>query len=88
MQTFKVFSRQGCHLCEVRVEELLPLARDRALVEVVDVDTDAALREKYGLRVPVLTCNDRLLCEYHLDRWAVEEALREQGGVEPEGRPS
>jgi Glutaredoxin-like domain (DUF836) len=59
------------------VEELLPLARGRALVEVVDVDTDAALREEYGLRVPVLSCNGRLLCEYHLDRRAVEEALRD-----------
>ncbi|HLU07830.1 MAG TPA: glutaredoxin family protein [Woeseiaceae bacterium] len=88
MRTFKVFSRQGCHLCEVMVEELLPLARGRALVEVVDVDADAALREEYGLRVPVLTCNGRLLCEYHLDPAAVEEALRDRTGNEPEGLPS
>ena len=65
------------------VEELIPLVRGSALVEVVDVDQDAALCERYGLRVPVLTCNGRVLCEYHLDRRAVEEAMQNAAGDEP-----
>jgi hypothetical protein len=88
MRILQVFSRQGCHLCELMVEELVPLVRGRALVKVVDVDTESALREEYGLRVPVLTCDGRLLCEYHLDRGAVEDALQAQSGVEPARQPS
>ena len=83
-----MFSRQGCHLCELMVEELILLVRGRALVDVVDVDTDAALCEEYGLRVPVLTCNGRVLCEYHLDRLAVEETLQNGTGQEPPRQPS
>jgi len=78
MRTLRVYSRRGCHLCEVMVERLIPLVRGRALVEVIDVDTDAALREEYGLRVPVLTCDGRLLCEYRLDPGIVEEILRDE----------
>ncbi|HEX5765243.1 MAG TPA: glutaredoxin family protein [Woeseiaceae bacterium] len=88
MRIFKVFSRQGCHLCELMVEELVPLVRGRALVEVVDVDTEPALREEYGLRVPVLACDGRMLCEYQLDRQAVEDALQGESGDEPARRRS
>lgn len=70
------------------VEELVPLVRGRGLVEVVDVDADSALREEYGLRVPVLTCDGRLLSEYHLDRRAVEDALQGERGDEPARRRS
>jgi hypothetical protein len=83
MPTLRVFSRQGCHLCEIMLEELIPLVRGRAVVQVVDVDTDAALREEYGIRVPVLTCDGRLLCEHRLDSRAVEEALQDGTGDEP-----
>jgi Glutaredoxin-like domain (DUF836) len=87
MPTLKVFSRKGCHLCEIMLEELIPLVRGRAVVQVVDVDTNAALREEYGIRVPVLTCDGRLLCEYRLDSRAVEEALQDGTGEEPARQP-
>ena len=70
-----VYSRQGCHLCEVLVEELLPLARGRASVTVVDVDTRDELREAYGLRVPVVELNGECLCQYTLDAARVRDAL-------------
>mgnify|MGYP000107868357 CR=1 FL=1 len=34
-----VYSRRGCHLCDVLVEELLPLVRGRMDVEVRDIDS-------------------------------------------------
>lgn len=70
-----VYSRHGCHLCELLVEELLPLARGRAQVEVVDVDTRDDWRERYGLRVPVVELDGRFVCEFHLDRAALARAL-------------
>ncbi len=70
-----VFSRPGCHLCEVLVEELLPLVRGRAQVTVVNIDDDPALTERYGLRIPVVSKGGQELCHYHLDADAVRGAL-------------
>ena len=50
-----VYSREGCGLCEELLAELGPwAAAHRATIRVVDVDEDAVLARRYGLRVPVL----------------------------------
>ncbi|MEQ8207411.1 MAG: glutaredoxin family protein [Woeseia sp.] len=72
---FQVYSRAGCHLCEVLIEELLAMARGRAEVEVFDVDTRQDWRDDYGLRVPVVELGGRFLCQFELDRVAVKDAL-------------
>ena len=70
-----VYSRQGCHLCEELIEELMPLVRGRAAVEVKDVDTDSVLVARYGNRVPVVEIGGNRLCEFRLDPDAVIRAL-------------
>lgn len=75
MPALRVYSRQGCHLCEVLIEELLPLVRGVLDVEVRDIDSRADWREKYDIRVPVVEYDDRLISEYPLDRTAVLEVL-------------
>ena len=75
MTEITVYSRQGCHLCEVLIEELLPLVRGKATVSVVDIDGDPALADRYGLRIPVVSMGDQELCHYHLDTAAVHRAL-------------
>lgn len=77
MATLRVFSRQGCHLCEQLLEELLPLIRDRMPLEVVDIAEDAELETRYGTRIPVLEFDGQLVCQYHLDREAVTELIRQ-----------
>lgn len=75
LRVLHVFSRQGCHLCDVLVEQLAPLARGRALIEVHDVDTREDWQETYGLRVPVVELDGRCLCEFELDSQSVDDAL-------------
>ncbi len=70
-----VYSRQGCHLCELLIEQLLPLLRGRADVVVRDVDSRDDWRAKYGLRVPVVELDGAELCRYELDAAAVRRAL-------------
>lgn len=72
-----VYSRQGCHLCEILIEDLLPLVRNRMAVEVLDIDADEALRAAYHERVPVVLFDGELLCEYQLDTSAIAGVLRE-----------
>lgn len=75
---FRVYSRPGCHLCEQLLEALLPLLRGRGRIEVVDIDTDEALRTRYGTRIPVVEHEGRHLSEYRLDPPAIEAVLREK----------
>jgi hypothetical protein len=70
-----VYSRPGCHLCEKLIEDLLPLIRDRAELEVLNIDTRADWTEAYGSLIPVVELNGRALCHYHLDRGTVVAAL-------------
>ena len=66
-----VYSRRGCHLCELLLEELDPLVRNRARISVRDVDDDPAWQAAYGTRVPVVVCDGEDICQYNLDRRAV-----------------
>ena len=71
MPSLQLFSRQGCHLCEVLLEQLLPLVRGTFNVEVHDIDLRQEWREAYGTRIPVVEYNGRAICQYRLDRDAV-----------------
>ena len=70
--TLHVYSRRGCHLCDVLVEALLPLVRGRLDVEVRDVDTRDDWRERYGARVPVVEFEGEVVCQYRLDQASIE----------------
>ncbi len=73
---FLLYSRAGCHLCEDmhRALAALPAARG-VLIEVLDVDADAAARVRYGHKVPVLLFAGELVCHGHLDADEVHKAL-------------
>lgn len=71
------YSRQGCHLCELMLEQLLALVRGHFEVEVRDVDTRADWQQEYGLRVPVIELHGNLLSEYPLDADAIRSIVAE-----------
>ena len=71
----RVYSRHGCHLCEVLIEELLPLVRGRLELEVLDIDTCPGLAEEFGTRVPVVQYAGRTICQYTLDRTAIRSII-------------
>lgn len=77
MPKIHVYSRRGCHLCEVLIEELSDLLAGHADLRVHDIDTRADWREAFGLRVPVVECRGKVICEGKLDRDAVMAALAE-----------
>ena len=74
--TFSVYSRRGCHLCELLLEEFEPMLRGQGRIEVLDVDERPEWQQQFGDRVPVVCVGNREICEYRLDRQAV---LREFG---------
>jgi len=58
-------------LCEVLIEEILPLLRGHLELEVLDIDTSPEMAEEFGTRVPVVEYAGRTICQYTLDRTAI-----------------
>jgi hypothetical protein len=59
-----LYTRRGCRLCEEAEEMLAFSGRSAALI---DVDDDIAIRDRYGLRVPVLEADGRIVMEGKFD---------------------
>ena len=71
-----VLSREYCHLCHEMIAALQKLrGRYEFTIEVVDVDRDPQLEEKWGDKVPVLLDGEREICHYFLDLEATEARL-------------
>ena len=75
MQTLRIYSRQGCHLCELLIEELLPMVRGRLATEVCDIDSRPDWRASYDIRIPVVEFEGTEISEYPLDREAISGLL-------------
>ena len=71
-----VLGREYCHLCDELVAALRRF-QDRYDfdIEVVDVDRDPRLEERWGDKVPVLLDGDLEICHYYLDVEAVDARL-------------
>ncbi len=65
---FTLLTRADCCLCAEMRAELHAFASGRPyLCHIQDVDDDVSMREIWGLRVPVLLCGPRLVCEGRFD---------------------
>lgn len=77
-RTVVVYSRKGCHLCEVVKESLHKLSRRGGFTwQEIDVDADAALRREFNDQVPVVFIDGRKAFKYHMDE---QEFLRRLAG--------
>jgi glutaredoxin-like protein DUF836 len=73
-----LYSRQYCHLCEEMLTALKSLD-PRLSPEVLDVDSDPALEERFGEDVPVLMLGEIELSRHRLDAERVRAYLRQTG---------
>ena len=63
-----VYSRAGCHLCDALLEELDSFCSNNPFnYQNIDISGDSNLEDLYGTKVPVVTYNSVILCEYFLD---------------------
>lgn len=69
-----VYSRKGCHLCEIVKESLVKLhKRGGFRWREVDVDSDSELRRLYNDQVPIVFINGHKAFKYRMDE---QEFLR------------
>lgn len=82
---FIIYSRSYCHLCEdLRLALLVAMEAQAIQVEMIDVDADPQLVERYDELVPVLMGEAaegtwREICHYVLDEAALHRHLAELG---------
>jgi len=91
--TLTLYYREGCHLCETMLQALrglqssapghpLPPGGDSLFpgfeIQLVDVDRDPELAQRYDEWVPVLCLGAEEICHYRLDEQALRTALRRQ----------
>lgn len=75
-----LLSRAYCSLCDTMQQEAAPVAVAHGTrLEVIDVDADPELAQRWGDLVPVLFLGDpdpaHELCHYHFDARQVAAAL-------------
>jgi glutaredoxin len=69
-----LYSRKGCHLCEIVKESLTKLEKRGGFMWTeVDVDSNAEVRRLYNDEVPVVFINGRKAFKYRMDE---QEFLR------------
>ncbi|MGH9790004.1 MAG: glutaredoxin family protein [Candidatus Acidiferrales bacterium] len=73
-----LYTRAGCHLCEEAKQQMAPLlAEFGAALREVDVDSDDALRERYGNDVPVIFLGARKVAKHRVDIAQFRRQLRD-----------
>jgi glutaredoxin len=72
-----LYTRPGCHLCEEAQAEILASGcSSEYVLEVVNIETDAALKESYGLEIPVIVINGIKAFKYRLTADEFRRKLR------------
>ena len=79
MKKLILYSRVGCHLCDVMKEQIDKYAGRYAFtLDVVDIDKDEKLRAEYDWDVPVLLVDGEKIAKYRLDEAMLVRRLEGQ----------
>ena len=72
-----VYTRRGCHLCDVVLDQLQELRHEFDInVQEIDVDTEGALQESYGEQVPVVMINGKIRFRGRVNEVLLKRMLR------------
>ncbi len=76
MDAVYVYSRNGCHLCDLLIEQLAPLIEGRLRLEVRDIDANPDWHERFWMDIPVVEYDRKVICRHSLDPAAITGILR------------
>jgi hypothetical protein len=77
MREVVVYLRQGCHLCQEALDEIVAL-HDRGLrfeLREIDIESDEELHRRLLERIPVVEVDGKIVSELVLDRAALMARL-------------
>jgi glutaredoxin len=75
-----LYTRPGCHLCDEAKAAIAPvLSEFGATLREVNIDEDAALKERYGWDIPVIFIGTRKAAKHRVDPAQFRRQLGEAG---------
>ena len=77
MTNITIYSKKGCHLCEIAMQKLLKIQNEFpfSLTEI-DIENDEKLFEKYKYLIPVIEIDGKEVFTYKIDENKLKELLR------------
>ncbi len=68
MKKVTVYSRSGCHLCEIAIDKIKSVSSEIDFeLEIKLIDDDKTLQEKYNDEVPVILIDDQVHDYWRID---------------------
>ena len=75
--TVTIYSRPGCHLCEdAKAAVMASGCADEVILQEINIDDDAQLRERYQYDIPVVFINGVKLFKHRVDPRDFKRKLR------------
>jgi hypothetical protein len=73
-----LYTKPGCHLCE-EMKRVIAAVAARVPLELTEMDItrDAALEQQYGLAIPVLERDGKVIAKYRVSETALEQRLKQ-----------
>ena len=61
MKTVTVYSRSGCHLCEIAIDRINSVINDyKFTLDIVLIDQNSELEKEFGEQVPVILIDNKI----------------------------
>ena len=77
MKKVTVYSRSGCHLCEIAIDQIQLVKKDLDFdLEIKLIDKDLDLEKEYGEQVPVILIDDKIHDYWRIDLKRFTKAIK------------
>ena len=77
MRKVTVFSRTGCHLCEIAIDKINSIKDELNFdLEIKLIDTDAELEKEFGEQVPVIMIDNKIHDYWRVDLDRFSKAIK------------
>ena len=78
MPRVSFYTKSECHLCDEAMEVVLDVRRKIDFeLEIIDIESDSALHQEYGEKIPMIFINDRPAFKFRVDMKSLERKLKE-----------
>ena len=77
MRKVTVFSRTGCHLCEIAIDKINSIKDELKFdLEIKLIDADAELEKEFGEQVPVIMIDNKIHDYWRVDLDRFSKAIK------------
>jgi glutaredoxin len=77
MKTVTVYSRSGCHLCEIAIDRISSVINDyKFTLDIVLIDQNSELEKEFGEQVPVILIDNKIHDYWRVDLERFMKAIK------------